>query len=285
MTEQNKSQKTCSACGTQNQPEFAFCQNCGSSLQPQNNNFNQTGWTNPASAYSPYGQDVKISGIPTETVAAAIGPNAHKYVPKFVEMELGNKKLSWNWAVFLLGFFLGLAASGGWFLYRKMYRAGTIILAVGLVLTIITGSIAGSLITAMGDFLKDYDDQYGIYYNYDLDELEIDTESFLYENPEYITRFFTPILGILFISFINFVLVIVVSLFANGIYKDDIVKKINRLNALNAGNTDHFQLSRQGGTNTMSAVLSGIAIFFVNIFIAGYVFYLIMDLAVVAMTF
>lgn len=284
MTDQPNGKTRCSACGTENQSEYSFCKNCGNSLKQQGNpNHSYTAPSaNPAFSYSPYGYqaaDVKISGIATDTVAVAVGPNAHKYMPKFIEMELSRKKTGWNWAVFLLGFFFGLAAASCWFFYRKMYKVGSIVLVIGLVLTILSGVVASGFISNFQDIIVDFEDEYGLYYDYDQYEFDQDFEYFISDNPEYITRFMSPILISMLISFVNFVLVIVLSLFANGMYKDDIVKKINAVNMQYAGNVDHFQLARHCGTNTMAAVLSGIAVFLVSTFMVGYIFYEILDIA------
>lgn len=296
MTDQNQAEKKiCSACGTENEPEYAFCKNCGNSLNQSQNASdssantgtnthaytNQTAWTNPGQyAYGPYGYqygDIKISGISADTMSAAIGPNAHKFMPKFMEMELGHKKIGWNWTVFLLGFLLGLPAASCWFFYRKIYKVGAIVLAVGLALTILSTIFIGNILTTLADFYEDYNVQYGISYNDDF-EIEID-DDFLVENPEYITRMFKPTIWASLISFVNLAIVIVISLFANGIYRDELIRKITRLNA-RYPNLDQSQLSRYCGTNTLAAVLAGVAAFIAHVALFSYLFSVFLEMAV-----
>ena len=56
-------------------------------------------------------------------------------MPKFIKMEISHSKTSWCWPAAILGFILGPIGAALWFLYRKMYKIGILLLAAGTVLT------------------------------------------------------------------------------------------------------------------------------------------------------
>lgn len=70
------------------------------------------------SEYSSADGTEKIDGKDVKDVAAVVGANAKRFVPKFVK----NKKVSWNWGAFFFG--------GYYLFFRKMVKQGIIALAV-----------------------------------------------------------------------------------------------------------------------------------------------------------
>lgn len=116
----------CQNCGAEN-PEFAeFCSHCGRELNaaawqsappPRVHHFTPPhgGFVPPR----PVGQDPfggiprtdTIDGVSVETIAEVLGPNSTYYLPRFLHMHRTGKKISWNWAAFLLSY--------NWLLYRK----------------------------------------------------------------------------------------------------------------------------------------------------------------------
>ena len=70
------------------------------------------------SEYSSADGTEKIDGKDVKDVAAVVGANAKRFVPKFVK----NKKASWNWGAFFFG--------GYYLFFRKMVKQGIIALAV-----------------------------------------------------------------------------------------------------------------------------------------------------------
>lgn len=67
----------------------------------------------------------KIDGNAAVDVASTIRVNIPRFMAKFKQMEMTNKKISWNWGAFFFG--------GLYYLFRKMYKQG-----VSLVFAFIT---------------------------------------------------------------------------------------------------------------------------------------------------
>ena len=67
-----------------------------------------------------------IDGIPAKEARDFVAVNTHRYIPKFAS----GRKVSWNWMAFIF--------PQAWYLSRKMYRLGAIILTLLVVATIFT---------------------------------------------------------------------------------------------------------------------------------------------------
>ena len=76
----------------------------------------------------PFPDDMKIDGIPANTMGAFLAKDSGKYIEKFRRISEG-KKLSFNWAAFFL--------SPYWFFYRKQLKPGIIFMTLQLCLNII----------------------------------------------------------------------------------------------------------------------------------------------------
>ena len=70
----------------------------------------------------------EIDDVMTNTVGNFIGSNGMSYITKFKKMQRGSK-ISFNFAAFFLGAY--------WFFYRKLYKAGIVVMTVSLALSII----------------------------------------------------------------------------------------------------------------------------------------------------
>lgn len=161
----------CKECSTANEPEYIYCKNCGTPLkeikkdtgaysQKQNPNFEhntyssyragegKNGGENPnfshqqenySNGYSGSNEFMvdSIDGIPMDEVALYVGKNSYKICPKLSKLELTGGKASWCWPTAVLGYFFGPLGSAIWFLYRKMYRAAAILIAIGVVFSVI----------------------------------------------------------------------------------------------------------------------------------------------------
>ncbi len=136
-------QQLCPRCQTKN-PEFAeICTHCGMILQPTD----PFGSQEQASyhEYRPYGasphsayadSSEEIDGMNPQDLLAVVGTNTEYYIPRFRRIS-GGKRLSWNWAAFLLTPF--------WLLYRKMYGYGFLMIALQLIETIMVSVLSGQL--------------------------------------------------------------------------------------------------------------------------------------------
>lgn len=71
-----------------------------------------------------------IGGATVGEAADYIQSSAPRYISKLMKMKKKNRKLSWNWAAFIFSPF--------WFFYRKLYKAGSLFLALSIALTLAT---------------------------------------------------------------------------------------------------------------------------------------------------
>lgn len=76
----------------------------------------------------PFPAEDEINGVMTNTVGNFIGSNAMSYISKFKKMQKG-KKLTFNFAAFFFGPY--------WFFYRKLYKAGIVVMTAMLAMSII----------------------------------------------------------------------------------------------------------------------------------------------------
>lgn len=147
------SKKICPDCGTENEQEYIYCKNCGTLLSkteesPKEKTVEEEfissqppkpdKQTPPpyGAPYTPYGYaDYTVGGIPADEVMVFVGKKANDICPKFMRMELTRSKISWCWPAAVLGFLFGPIGAAFWFLYRKMYKIGGILLAIGAALT------------------------------------------------------------------------------------------------------------------------------------------------------
>ncbi len=254
----------CTQCGAENEADYDFCVNCGTRLKKPSANATNPGSFEAAptyinyTPYQPIYDCAEIGGVPTEAMAILIDSNNSDYIGKFSKMERNGKKASWNWAVALLGFLAGLPFV--WFFYRKIYKAGAIILAICLALTI-AGSVCGAVVIdaiyePASEFLSE--------------AIALSEEGRLYEDVfgnsliKYIENIAeasgTKILICLGISslcgMINLALCVWASIAANNIYKNDLIKRFNNAYKKNSEGVTESYLKRIGGTSMKAAVLS-----------------------------
>lgn len=137
----------CRECGTENEPQYLYCKNCGTALNQAENNESQpdapTVVVSSAAAQQTYYSTPscavcldEFESIPKEDMAAFVGKNAPKILQKFTKMELQNSKTSWCWPVAVLSLFFGPIGAAIWFFYRKMYKIAWSLLVIGVVLSV-----------------------------------------------------------------------------------------------------------------------------------------------------
>ena len=71
-----------------------------------------------------------IGGATVGEAADYIQNSAPRYISKFMKQKKKNGKISWNWAAFFFAPY--------WFFYRKLYKAGTVFLALSVALSLAT---------------------------------------------------------------------------------------------------------------------------------------------------
>lgn len=164
--------RICKRCGTENEPEYNYCKNCGSTFdeieeKPENNQFpdsnesqTSTIFTQPVFEEIPFAKEENhlqnaytaqsadefhsgfvIDGIPEEDIALFVGAKAQKICTSFRKMEISHKKVSWCWPVAILSFVLGPLGAALWFLYRKMYKIGFLLLGIGAITEFLTDGV------------------------------------------------------------------------------------------------------------------------------------------------
>ena len=144
----------CNECGTENEPQYTYCKNCGAQLlqkKTQNPDFQSPSFVpnQPSQGYSSSPEGVgninpkgfvtdNFQGVSKEEMALFVGKKAYTILPKFTKMELTGNKITWNWPLAILGYFFGPFGCSLWFFYRKMYKHAAILAGIGAVLSLIT---------------------------------------------------------------------------------------------------------------------------------------------------
>lgn len=99
----------CTNCHTPLRKEYAYCTKCG---KPTDLLMNMVVYPNGSKFYVP--------NTEAENAEKLIGENSDDIMKDFYEMEVKKLKPSWNFPAFLFG--------GFWFIYRKMYSQGIMLL-------------------------------------------------------------------------------------------------------------------------------------------------------------
>lgn len=279
--------KICSVCGTENSGDFQFCIHCGARLPLDEAAINpveapltpppSTPMSQPVTPQPFYAPAAAAGGMSEfDEMVAFIGPNGFEYANKMQNMKLRFKKASWNWPVFLFGFFLNIPFV--WFYYRKMYKQATIILLATLafllgifgcsvkVITPFFDALSQAYVTAVDDegTMVAIQDKYNVAEDNDTDFQfdDSDMEEFGSVIAAALPQMTGGLIGMCVLSIGYLVFIILLSVYANNMYARHCEKKIQLLKS--TGRSDVIFLRAAGGTSTLPAVLSGI-LFFIGI--------------------
>ena len=110
--------------------------------QSESSGGGNSGFAQGVYSAEPSGAQYGIDGIPAEDIAFFVGKKAGDILPKFTSMEFSGSKVSWCWPAALLGFFFGPMGAAIWFLYRKMYKIGALLLVLGAALTFFLAALS-----------------------------------------------------------------------------------------------------------------------------------------------
>ena len=284
--------KICIACGTENREDFTFCKNCGAKLpdiaepkpEPAVDTSAATvqGAEQPALNadpvfYAPKQDEAALSEL--DELATFIGNNGYEIAQKQLNRKTQAKKASWNWPVFLFGFFLNIPFV--WYFYRKMYKQGTAVLLATAAFLIAISAFAAGFVTPIfkaaaivveSAASESYSSEYMV--NSPIPEEFSDSfdegfrQGYGEELPDEImseiTATITPMLGQMLVCFlalallnlVYLVFIILISVYANNTYSKHCEKKIANLKSI--GNCNPIYLRNVGGTSTLAGVLSGI---------------------------
>ena len=111
----------CEMCGGEYDPQRDVCPHCHSPNMRKISGFSQFDFLGGVPAEYELGE-----GVTANEAKLFVSSNTHRYIPKFAQLNEKNK-VSWNWMAFLF--------PTGWFLSRKMYKAGIITAVLSIAAT------------------------------------------------------------------------------------------------------------------------------------------------------
>lgn len=123
----------CQRCGGANPADAIFCQICGTKLNPEQaeeghrRQTASTAWGGFGIFENPYDRvprDGVIGGESVADIVSFVGPNSRYYLLHFQAINDGHMMISFNLAAFFFNFL--------YFFYRKMYRIGSLLLALSI---------------------------------------------------------------------------------------------------------------------------------------------------------
>lgn len=264
--------RECPRCGTLNSHSSLFCTRCGNSLtgEPQTyNNTQQRGA--PTQGYNPYA-GTQFNGVPggvsfvfdpmggvspTEPaddgvtfgdVSKVVKSNTAYYMPVFRYLkQTGRNKF--NFAAFLF--------SGAWLLYRKQYKAGTVITAIMLALQAAFQAVCWLVFYPTIDALAlqaGYD--VSTYISYE----QMASVIMLAEND---SMTMLKLLSPYVVMIASLVVMILVGVKGNRMYLKHCVKTVQTVKAEQLTDPE-VTLEEHGGINMMAAMCAAICLFLVQ---------------------
>lgn len=264
MEENETKGKRCPSCGKENSDDAFFCQHCGSPLSPQQNEqgpqqygqpFNRAGGIPPFGAGqqgdgNTYGIPFldPLGGVPNDTDLGddVTAGEAAKYVkqntPYFIRIFSNIKnfnKSKFNFAAALF--------TGGYMLYRKMYKIGAILTAVELLLMMVEVYISIAFSSVFTSFAQAYASSGSI------SEMMNAAATFLSQaSSADLLVLYLPTL----IDFVRIALMIVIGACFNRMYMNHCKKQIVAIKESAQENSENAEtlLQTKGGVNTALAV-------------------------------
>lgn len=267
---------TCHECGTENEPQYEYCKNCGTPLKNQedkkssdksgynqNYNYDYTGQyaknskQNFYNTYSIGGVVESIDGVPTDDVIAYVGKKSYNIIPKFSKMELIGSKASWCWPVAVLSYLFGPLGAAIWFFYRKMYKIAFILVAIGLAVGVALSFVSGPSPV--------YDDTYSGIIENSLAEGNysniLGTFGDLLSSPENVRIYISTAINTL----IQILTMVFSGIYSYYFYKRSVISGINNYRLTNVDPRYYkMGLASLGGTSPGMAVLGVVIMIFAN---------------------
>lgn len=123
-----KAEKCCPRCGYRNAANAAFCSGCGFSFNGMNTPFHIPTQQFDPTVFDPsinFSNESDFEDVPAADVARMVGANTAYYMPVFARIRAKSGS-RFHFCALLFG--------GGWMLYRKQYKTGSIVLAVQVLL-------------------------------------------------------------------------------------------------------------------------------------------------------
>lgn len=195
----------------------------------------------------------EIDGKDVKDVAAVVGTNAKRFVPKFIK----NKKLSWNWGAFFFG--------GYYLFFRKMIKQGIIALATLVIVNLVVS----------GFFIEEYN-QFNVVFNSCITEMTNTKSTLSAELYDQLMTAYRAVLPMVMIQYgARAIVNTIIALFADRIYRSKVLGIINKVDEqlsqggsfeqnslfqiesnLNQEQMRRLYLARAGGVSLMMPVMA-----------------------------
>lgn len=272
--------KRCPRCGYMNSENARFCEHCGLPLSdsrpqegtppgghwnqngnnpPQRGNYPPPGNTPPPGNYPPPGPipfttdplggvnpNERIDEIPAGEMAKFVQGNSQYYLPVFMNLKRFGKN-RFNFCAFLF--------PGPWMLYRKLYKAGTIVTSIMFALYIVSAYVSQQFLLPIYEAL------------YQKIGISLETTAPTYEQIQkmvdilYTMPFHTVLLMSVptIILIIQLVLMLVFGFRGNRMYLKHCIAHVGQIGrtAVNSSEAEG-RLQEEGGANVLLAVSMGI---------------------------
>lgn len=243
--------RICRNCGSSNSDDALYCSHCeaplfdddGQSYPFGSQNVGRDGFFTVGTREGAISDGELIENIPVGDIKKFIGASWYYYVPQFLYFARNCKKASINLAAFL--------AHGIWFISRKMYLPGALVLLV-MAGTRIFQSYIQLMLNPGGSV--SYAEAFVI------------SERFVASHP-------FLALGSVMCTVIQFAVVILCGIFGNRIYMSYCINKTKKLNsASESAEQFNASLAQSGGVALIPAISSA-AIYFLVCYAANYFMY------------
>ena len=241
---------TCPECGKENPVGRMFCQACGWSLSKDAGFDPDYAGSRPNTADS--GDSYRVSGgevvtihdgeliedVPVGDIKRFVGNMWYFYVPLFLDFFRKRRKVSFSLSACLL--------HGIWFISRKMYVVGGLLLSFMLGMTGLRVYYSSLLLPAYEKYLEG--DMSGM--------------------TDFIMRKPMAAAALVIGTTVQYLIYLLSGLFANRLYMNHCIKSIKRINA-EAGSADRFNemLESRGGTAMMLSLIVAMVYFGVQYYL------------------
>lgn len=209
----------CPNCGKRTKKSEKYCEYCGYYLFEDEDSFSKKDLKTELENFFPFDQAENIDGVPAGDVKRFVGNMWIYYIPRFIKMSRSKSPVSFNFTAFF--------THGFWFISRKMYLPGLLMIFSVTCTSLFQAYVAGMAENLSGNRLA------------------------LFSILSFLTSIF------------EFVIMLMSGLFGNRIYMYYCARKIKKINAIataEKADADRFnsELEAQGGVSMLPALSMGL---------------------------